>query len=371
MLSFNLSKSDRIVLHKRISSSSITPKELALMSSTDLANEETKQSIKILEKESLEHSILQKSTVPRAKITHKGLQDIEDVNGDVVMREREREREREKEEEERRERERQARLKAAEEQQKQRAAAQGSAPPESPIVPHTPSWGGPPPLPHPMHSVIQFASGNDRPPMHSLYASDFQSMLPEPELDIADLINLDDEPGPQDSEVEKLETPALATPELVADTTSATAPEPANAAESAPTTATEPTPATTTEPTPPPSPHSSLPAGQTATLTPATPLTPKPETPARTSFDLNALWSAPPAAPPPPASDPGVSKEPHMEVDVIAMETNDQDFDMFLEKDQDSESSQAEQPPQDPEITFNTLPLVWRGKVSVFIYCSS
>ncbi|KIK31933.1 hypothetical protein CY34DRAFT_102496, partial [Suillus luteus UH-Slu-Lm8-n1] len=69
MLDFNLSKPDRVVIHKRISSSSITPKELALMSSTDLANEETKQSIKILEKESLEHSILQKSTVPRAKIT--------------------------------------------------------------------------------------------------------------------------------------------------------------------------------------------------------------------------------------------------------------------------------------------------------------
>ncbi|KAG1788996.1 hypothetical protein EV424DRAFT_1062634 [Suillus variegatus] len=46
MLDFNLSKPDRVVIHKRISSSSITPKELALMSSTDLANEETKQSIK-------------------------------------------------------------------------------------------------------------------------------------------------------------------------------------------------------------------------------------------------------------------------------------------------------------------------------------
>jgi len=48
------------------------PQEMSTMSSTDLANEETKQSIKIAEKEALEHSILTPTTVPRAKITHKG-----------------------------------------------------------------------------------------------------------------------------------------------------------------------------------------------------------------------------------------------------------------------------------------------------------
>jgi hypothetical protein len=48
------------------------------MSSTDLADEETKQSIKIAEKEALEHSILQKTKAPRAKITHKGMVDIEE-----------------------------------------------------------------------------------------------------------------------------------------------------------------------------------------------------------------------------------------------------------------------------------------------------
>ncbi|KIJ65579.1 hypothetical protein HYDPIDRAFT_70652, partial [Hydnomerulius pinastri MD-312] len=69
MLTFNLSKSDRVAIHKRICYSTISAKELAQMSSTDLANEETKQSIKMAEKESLEHSILQKTTVPRAKIT--------------------------------------------------------------------------------------------------------------------------------------------------------------------------------------------------------------------------------------------------------------------------------------------------------------
>src|SRR5438552_7425515 len=110
MLHFNLSKPDRAVLHKRIASLNITPKEISLMSSTDLADEETQQSIKIAEKESLEHSILQKTKVPLAKITHKGLQEIEDLNGGARI---EREIEREQEEEERRGRERVARQRAA------------------------------------------------------------------------------------------------------------------------------------------------------------------------------------------------------------------------------------------------------------------
>ncbi|TBU36507.1 transcription factor S-II, central domain-containing protein, partial [Dichomitus squalens] len=69
MLTFNLSKADRVVLHMRIASSHITPKELSTMSSTDLASESEKQSIKKLEEEALAHSILKKSIVPRAKLT--------------------------------------------------------------------------------------------------------------------------------------------------------------------------------------------------------------------------------------------------------------------------------------------------------------
>ncbi len=113
MLQFNLSKVDRVIIHQRITSGTISPKEISLMSSTDLADEETKQHIKLAEKEALEHSILLKSTVPRAKITHKGLQDIEDVNGEVATsREIELHKAREQEEEERRERERSARLRS-------------------------------------------------------------------------------------------------------------------------------------------------------------------------------------------------------------------------------------------------------------------
>ena len=109
MLTFNLSKADRVVLHMRIASSRISPKELSTMSSTDLASEEEKQSIKKLEEEALAHSILKKSIVPRAKLTHKGLQDIEDVTG-AGQREVERERE---EEAERRRAERRAAERAA------------------------------------------------------------------------------------------------------------------------------------------------------------------------------------------------------------------------------------------------------------------
>lgn len=132
MLSFNLSKPDRVLLHKRIASSQITPKELSTMSSTDLADEETKQSIKQAEQEALAHSILKKQSLPRAKITHKGIENIEDLNGAA---QRDLEREREEEEEERIERERQARLRLqAERARSASSLGQGSVPPESPIV---------------------------------------------------------------------------------------------------------------------------------------------------------------------------------------------------------------------------------------------
>ncbi|KAH9913911.1 transcription factor S-II, central domain-containing protein, partial [Fomitopsis serialis] len=69
MLTFNLSKPDRVLLHKRIASSSLAPNELSTMTSTELADEETKQSIRHAEEEALAHSILKKQALPRAKIT--------------------------------------------------------------------------------------------------------------------------------------------------------------------------------------------------------------------------------------------------------------------------------------------------------------
>ena len=67
-LQFNLSKPDRVVIHQRIISGGLSTKEISVMSSTDLTDEDTKQSIKLAEKEALEHSILQKQMVPRLKM---------------------------------------------------------------------------------------------------------------------------------------------------------------------------------------------------------------------------------------------------------------------------------------------------------------
>ena len=67
-LQFNLSRPDRVVIHQRIISGGLSTKEISVMSSTDLTDEDTKQSIKLAEKEALEHSILQKQMVPRLKM---------------------------------------------------------------------------------------------------------------------------------------------------------------------------------------------------------------------------------------------------------------------------------------------------------------
>lgn len=80
MLTFNLAKEDRVVLRRRIVTSDLPALELAQMSSTDLANEQTKQAIEHAMKESLEHSILEaRITAPRAKMTHKGMEMVEDL----------------------------------------------------------------------------------------------------------------------------------------------------------------------------------------------------------------------------------------------------------------------------------------------------
>ena len=364
MLTFNLSQADRVVIHKRICYATISAKELSQMSSTDLANEETKQSIKLAEKEALEHSILKKTIIPRAKITHKGLQDIEDVNGEAAtVREREKEREKEEDERregERRERERQARLKAAEQHQRDRASSisQGSIPPESPIAPQSATWSSSLPMHHDSYSPP--ISDNIRPPIHPLFAPSTSNLQtsPEPELDIADLIHLDDEPGPQDTFGEHMPTPALEAPVMLSGFNPPAPPDPA----------------------PPPPlivpPASSEPSPEIATS--PTQLV-KPETPARISFDLNALWSSPKAE----AASQEIAKEPEpepepeqeqeqeqeqehrshpIEVDTIPREATDQDFDMFLEKDQETDVTQDERP-QDPEAAFQAISPVWTGKV--------
>lgn len=343
MLQFNLSKVDRVIIHQRITSGNISPKEISLMSSTDLADEETKQSIKIAEKEALEHSILQKSTAPRAKITHKGLQDIEVVNGEASSaNEIERHREQEQEEEERRERERMARLRTV---QRQRTASV-SVPPESPTVLQSPSeqWGAPPPVPlHAMSPPDEAASSaTSRAPFFTNTSplSAEPSSFSEPELNLADLINIDDDQ------------------ETAAGMTSSSPPSRPAILKAA-----EPVSSSTDTPFPAP------------VLTGISPFAARPRAP---SFDLNALWNAPknersttPTEAIPPATTASTEVQSHdsndkdENMDIESQEANDQDFDMFLEeKEPEAPAASQEATPQNVE----ALPSVWSGKVSFFHY---
>jgi hypothetical protein len=340
MLQFNLSKPDRVVLHKRIASTSINPKEISLMSSTDLANEETKQSIKIAEKESLEHSILQKTKVPRAKITHKGLQDIEDMNGETRV-EPELEND---QEEERRERERMARLRAVQEMPLSPTSTVGhSVPPESPVQPPTSSWGGPPvATTHTAHaSDSDMSPVFPRPPVNPMFmhtTSDFA--MAEPELNLADLINIDEDPPTQDG----------------------SAPAPSPTMENSPTMG-----ATTNIPA------GSSPRSPTG-ISPFAASTSRPEPLSRSSFDLNSLWSAPKVEPPPPAIPPiEDQKQNFADNEIVGEEANDQDFDMFLEKDQDenSHTAGANKSADVQQSVFDGLPQVWTGMVCLQFGCAA
>ena len=358
MLTFNLGKSDRVVLHKRIAFLRISPKELSLMSSTDLADEETKQSIKIAEKEALEHSILQKTTAPRAKITHKGMVDIEDVNSEGSSM-RERERERELEEEERRDRERTARLRAAQAQQWRASQSEGSVPPESPVTAHhAGNWGGPPTLPIHVMQTNETASplspsvGSTRSLVDTTFPhsnSDFNTFT-EPQLDLADLINIDDESfSPEETVPSNLTNHSAVSPPAIS-------PPAEGPAQSIPSASLSPGPGPT-------SPTAISPFASTA---------PKSEGPSRSSFDLNALWtaSAPKAdAPIISVDSPLATQEEHkgslLDADILGQGADDQDFDMFLEKDQDEQNTAApvDESPEAQQAILDSQPRVWSGKV--------
>lgn len=364
MLTFNLSKADRVVLHMRIASSHITPKELSTMSSTDLASESEKQSIKKLEEEALAHSILKKSIVPRAKITHKGLQDIEDVTG---AGRREVEREREEEEEERIERERLARLRV----QAQRSQSTGSAPPESPVAGQAPhaAWGAPPPVPlHAAPATVQAGepvspSSSMRPPAHPLFvpsASDFTVASDENELNLADLINIDEE-----ASAEATMSPAGALPNPFAEPPPAL---PEAKAEAAPQSARSPT----------------MPSiGPGIGISPFAAKGSQPDTPSRSSFDLNALWTPTPSdqPPQPPPTDfqpreeasPSAPVNHQSEAETLCGQADDQDFDMFLNH-PEPDPPEEEKPPEPVEPTpeekravFDAQTPVWNGIVSIIL----
>lgn len=96
MLTFNVGQSDRVALRRGIGTGDIGAMNLSEMSSADLASEQTKQDMEKAAQEALAQSILKEQTVlPRAKITHKGEEIIENNASEdlrVVREEEERER---------------------------------------------------------------------------------------------------------------------------------------------------------------------------------------------------------------------------------------------------------------------------------------
>ncbi|PCH44335.1 hypothetical protein WOLCODRAFT_133175 [Wolfiporia cocos MD-104 SS10] len=353
MLTFNLSKSDRVVLHKRIASLHITAKELSTMSSTDLADEETKHAIRQAEQEALAHSILKKQTLPRAKITHKGIENIEDVSG-AVQRDLERARE-EEEEENWIERERMARLKLqAERARSASSIGQGSVPPESPVVPQTPTWGAPPSMPMHQMQAESAMTSMGRPPANPLFvpsASDYAPTV-ENELNLADLINIDED--------------------LSADITSPVPPTPTPFGNESPlsinTNVKSPEQSQPSETSPPP---------PSTGISPFAARDSKPDIALRASFDLNSLWtpkepeSATEQSPDVHMSDSAVEdkqRESTVDMDILGPEADDQDFDMFLGKDEDEKIVKASPEDNSPEAqraAFEALPRVWTGTLSM------
>jgi hypothetical protein len=330
------------------------------MSSTDLASQEQQESIKQAEQEALEHSILVKTTVPRAKITHKGLQDIEDVNEDsLVAKQREREAELAGQE---RERERLARLRTVQPLSHSHSnPPSASAPPESPVIPSSATGAAP-------------ASWGAPPPVTPAQPSDLVPAV-DPELNLGDFIHIDDEPS------ESASAP--------------TSPVTSNL------------PASSNEPT---AAGQGQGQGQQGVSTPITGISPfapsKPDMPPRASFDLNALWSAPPPpnegggassevtdandgdggdamdldTPPPPVEEVGShgGEPPYTGgpdrggVEHEGEGGDDLDFAMFLgqeeeEKDKDKDKDKEATGPAsrpDPQVVFEGLPHVWNGIVS-------
>lgn len=426
MLTFNLSQPDRVHLHTLIASPppasadlssppptplspslSLTswrlpPRTLAGMSSTELASEEAQKNIKQAEEEALQQTILRRQRVggvARAKMTHKGIQEVgEDLGGSLSSQpdlEADQEEEtgstkdeKAREEEERREREKLERIRV---QTTTRARSSSSAmpPPESPLTPATPatphaSWGGPLPLPHHVHSGAGQGQGG-RP----LFLSTPSEMLPTPttssipgdELNLSEFLNIDDELGIQEGEDESLKL--AKEPEIPPVNDSAQASAGMQG-------------------------QGEIQGQQMPGLSPFASRAAHPELASRPSFDLNALWTASPpsttTSPPATSSSPDLSSQVEhghanetavpgvdgAEAEVgleelvgMGMEggADDKDFDMLLEDKEGSPSRDADvdleiesQPevtsnalPSDPVIpaTLSSLPVVWTGALSI------
>ncbi|EJD07690.1 uncharacterized protein FOMMEDRAFT_101080 [Fomitiporia mediterranea MF3/22] len=355
MLQFNLPKPDRVALRQGIASGRITPAQLNVMSSTDLADEQTKHEIELAEKEALEHSILQRVIAPRAKITHKGYETIEDVSGqrasDLAKEEEEQRMEMEK-----LEREKLARLRSL-------SQAEGSPMVEqsplsatfpkasSPAVSNAPRsqvpWGAPPPPPHqPQQGDVPPESpSSSRPSVRPLFvpsmSSDYAST--DQGLSLADIINIDDDVSAQDT--------SQSNPQLRMSAQ-------ANA-----------------EAGPSSSPIITSPSGPS----PFAPSKPA-QSPNRSAFDLNSLWTG--AAREEEQTGETESNSPGLAVgssappesaieeqgDAMEIDSNNEDDEEALDAilQQSAPVPQSDEPPApQPAPAVESLPDVWSGQVSM------
>lgn len=311
------------------------------MSSTDLADARTKHNIEVLEKEALEHSILQKVIAPRAKITHKGFEAIEDVSGS-----RNADAAREEEEQrmamEKRERERLARLRMTQHHGQE-------ASPSTPIDPSfgspltvtgaAPSWGAPPSVPSNIPQNEETAALQNRPQPRPLFvptASDFTSA--DQGLDLADLIHIDEDMSAQD--VPPSSNPQERMSEQLTTSMTGSAASPVIASGPSP-------------------------------FAPAKPA----ESPLRTSFNLNTLWTES-GQTEPPKDAPQVQtetdatvvpasplEEPHEEGIGESMDLgsdNDQDLDAMLDRAEQADKQAA-------PLDISSLAEVWDGQVCLLL----
>ena len=192
--------------------------------------------------------------------------------------------------------------------------------------------------------------------MHT--SSDMVTSPVEHELNLADLINIDDEPGqelsisladpvipPISNDIPPTQNPPATAGEQVADV--------------------------------PQSPIS------VTGLSPFAARSSHPDFTPRPSFDLNAIWSGTSDAPHPTVQDgtqdaamEEATAQPERASSLAPVGANDQDFDMFLQGegeggDDDGEDMEVSTPqpatPEDIQESFETAPRVWHGKVSLMM----
>ncbi|KAF8586036.1 hypothetical protein K439DRAFT_1001449 [Ramaria rubella] len=317
MLSFNLSQPDRHLLRRSIGMHTLPALQLAKMSSVDLANEQTKQQIEAANRESLEYSILtQRPIAARAKITHKGEEIIEDLEGDDIgrrirdeeQRERDREREREKGARER--------------------AKMPPPPPPAPIQ-------GPQDILAQQHNAASQKAAQAQAQRQPPILSSQTDTVSEPSFKFDDLIAIDlpDDSPPQDS--------TLADDAKLSDSTS---------------------PPVDSELNGPSSPTATLPGSATS-----------PARPRSASFDLNHVWSGASGETLPQESSgsPILSARtdeprdpPTIDIE-LGTGADDEDFDMFLDQAEAPATARLLSGAEGERAIFEALPVVWSGTLTL------